>query len=543
MIGVIANPSDHAVIREFFELFKTPWEFFRSGRRYDVLLCAGDVVLPEVAAKLVLIYGGRPLPSDAESDIGFQPSKACTLSHNGTRIPVYGDSITFRHSPGVLVDERSRESAMCSRRSADRTLIRIGYSLFEEVRVLLTAGQPVINAAIPALDLHIALLRDLIVAEGIPLVEIPPVPHGYRFLACLTHDVDHPLLREHRFDHTMWGFLYRAILGSIAGMFRKRMRLRDLLNNWAAALKLPFVHLGLSKDFWNDFGRRYLHIEKRFRSSFFVIPFRNRPGRMVQGPAPGTRGVCYGAADIAAQIRELQAAGCEIGLHGIDAWMDTSRSREELQEIGRITGARAVGVRMHWLYFNDRSAAVLDAAGADYDSTSGYNETVGYRAGTAQVYKPLEAARLLELPLHVMDTALFFPSHLDLSPEGAARRVGPIIDHAVQSGGCITVNWHDRSIAPERLWGDLYAHLLAELENRGAWFATAAQAVAWFRRRRSAVFETVSSESGSVRVRITAETGDDLPDLQLRFYNGSESGRSIPLAALASGRETSVAVS
>ena len=196
---------------------------------------------------------------------------------------------------------------------------------------------------------------------------------------------------------------------------------------------------------------------------------------------------------------------------------------------------------MHWLYFKEDSAAVLEAAGADYDSTSGYNETVGYRAGTAQVYKPLAASRLLELPLHVMDTALFFPGHLDLSPDGAVRRVEPIIRHAAQSGGCVTVNWHDRSIAPERQWGEFYVYLLAQLENSGAWFATASQAVAWFRRRRSAVFD--AGESGPVRVRITAEIGNDLPDLQLRFYNGSEPGQSIRLAALASGRETSVAVS
>ena len=30
MIGVIANPADHDVVCEFFELFKTPWEFYRG---------------------------------------------------------------------------------------------------------------------------------------------------------------------------------------------------------------------------------------------------------------------------------------------------------------------------------------------------------------------------------------------------------------------------------------------------------------------------------------------------------------------------------
>ena len=29
MIGVIADPAEADVVREFFELFKTPWEFYR----------------------------------------------------------------------------------------------------------------------------------------------------------------------------------------------------------------------------------------------------------------------------------------------------------------------------------------------------------------------------------------------------------------------------------------------------------------------------------------------------------------------------------
>ena len=36
MIGVIADSAEQDVVREFFELFKTPWEFYRRDRRYDV---------------------------------------------------------------------------------------------------------------------------------------------------------------------------------------------------------------------------------------------------------------------------------------------------------------------------------------------------------------------------------------------------------------------------------------------------------------------------------------------------------------------------
>ena len=43
MIGVIADSADHAVVREFFELFKTPWEFFE--RIGNMTLCFAPAML------------------------------------------------------------------------------------------------------------------------------------------------------------------------------------------------------------------------------------------------------------------------------------------------------------------------------------------------------------------------------------------------------------------------------------------------------------------------------------------------------------------
>ena len=395
---------------------------------------------------------------------------------------------------------------------------RIGYDLFSEVRTLLTSGQPVANASLPVLDLHIAFLRDLITSCGIPLVEIPPVPDGYQFAACLTHDVDHPSIRHHKWDHTMFGFLYRAIFDSLRKTLSGQMSVRNLFRNWAAALKLPFVHLGLAKDFWREFDDRYLELEKGLRSTFFVIPFSNRPGNKSSGPAPSIRAARYGAQDIADAIHKLTAAGCEVGLHGIDAWLDSSKGRQELDEIRRVTGTSEVGVRMHWLYYDQQSPVVLEQAGAIYDSTIGYNETVGYRAGTTQAYKPLNTNQLLELPLHIMDTALFYPSHLGLSRQQAESLVRPMLDNAVHLGGALTINWHDRSLAPERLWGEFYSDLIQDLKSRGAWFSTASQAIAWFRKRRSAEFETDGSAPGGVRAHVAVDQRDNLPALRLRIH-------------------------
>jgi len=525
MIGIIANPAEHSVVREFFELFKTPWEFYRNDRTYEVIVCAADTDFAKDATKVTLIYGGQKLAFDSKESIEItsRPKNNRVLSHNGIRIPIYGDCITFRaEGSHALRDEESQLPAVHLRRFGERLVGRIGYNLFGELRTLLTTGQPVANAAMPALDLHIALLRDLIVAGGVSLVEIPPVPDGYRFIACLTHDVDHPSIRLHRLDHTMFGFLYRAVFGSLLGVVQGRMPLRNLLRNWVAAGKLPFVHMGIANDFWLEFDR-YAKLEKGLRSSFFIIPFKDRPGQTANGSAPSRRASPYGAQEITAPIRALMSAGCEIGLHGIDAWLDDSKAREELGEIRRITGARDIGVRMHWLYFSEQSQGILDKAGADYDSTVGFNETVGYRAGTAQVYKPLDAVRLLELPLHVMDTALFYPGHMHLKPQEARKRVGVIIDNAVHFGGAVTVNWHDRSIAPERLWGDFYLQLIDELKEKGAWITTASDAVAWFRKRRSATFENGSLETKASNGKGAADSDAGLPRLRLRVHTPGKS--------------------
>ncbi|MGO9008531.1 MAG: hypothetical protein ACLQPN_00385 [Bryobacteraceae bacterium] len=507
------------MIREFFELFKTPWEFYRVNRQYEVLLCAGDWNF-NGATKLALVYSGRHLPFDVTSEFrtACHQESCRILCYKDARIPVYGSTVTF---PGtnseLLIDTVSGEAAAHLEESNGKLVARIGYDLFREINTLLTIGQPISNASIPTLDLHIAFLRDLITASGASLMEIPPVPKGYSFIACLTHDVDHPSIRKHRFDHTMLGFLYRAIFGSVIKVFRRRALAREIWTNWVAALKLPFIYLGVVKDFWREFDR-YPDLEGGVGSSFFVIPLKCYPGRNRAGLAPRSRASSYGAAEIAGHIQKLKSLGCEVGLHGIDAWLDSSKGREELEEIRRITGTREVGVRMHWLYFSEQSPVTLERAGVDYDSTIGYNETVGYRAGTTQAYKPLEVDRLLELPLHVMDTALFFPTHLDLSPKEAHSRVGSIIDNAVKLGGTVTVNWHDRSIAPERLWGGFYVDLVAELKSKGAWFATAAETVSWFRKRRAATFVNIGCTPNITDVT-SGDVAKELPSLQLKVVN------------------------
>src|SRR5215470_11437428 len=196
MIGVIAEAADHDIVREFFELFKTPWEFVRDHRNYDVLLCVGDHQF-NTSAKLVIVYAGGRIKEDGEQLVRALPKsgRGCFVTSDTDRIPIYRDAVIFSHkTTSLLKNENSQECVAYLDKEADTCWARIGYSLFEEIRTLLTVGQPQGNAGIPTLELHISFLRNLITGCGIPLIEIPPVPEGFQFIACLTHDVDHPSL-------------------------------------------------------------------------------------------------------------------------------------------------------------------------------------------------------------------------------------------------------------------------------------------------------------------------------------------------------------
>lgn len=524
MIGVIARQADHDVVAEFFELFKTPWEFYRFGSEYSAVLCDGCEVPKGTEAPLVVSYASFRLPGEAARPVEeYAPNDVGRLIRwNEDELPVYRGCLSFPISSQPLLQDR--ETRCCVgfvREGHSGTHVRIGYGLFDEVRHLLSAGQPQIHASIPTLDLHIALLRELMLASGVAFTEIPPVPEGYKFIACLTHDVDHPSVKLHGFDHTIMGFLLRATIGSLLNVARRRISWKQAYRNWLAVLKLPLVHLGLAADFWRTFDR-FVCLEEGNPSTFFFVPYGGKPGQLDGVSAPRKRATAYGIADVADVVRNLEAAGCEIGLHGLDAWHDVDKARAEFDEIRSVSGGQELGVRMHWLYWNEDAPAVLEAAGAVYDSTVGYNGEVGYRAGTAQVYKPLNTKQMLELPLIVMDTALFFPSHLNLSPSEARTRVAKIIDNAQRHGGCVTINWHDRSIAPERLWDEFYRELIEELLGNGAWVASASAVVSWFQTRRSSNFEQGQVASG-IRSEWREFGGSStLPGLQVRKHSPVE---------------------
>jgi peptidoglycan/xylan/chitin deacetylase (PgdA/CDA1 family) len=519
VIGVIAKADETPEVEEFFELFKTPWEFYRPGRQYDVVVTTACDI-PEVDARLLVVYGSDIKSSDASNGIAAHLRRpGIRLKYQGILLPLYGDGLTFQEvstaTPCVATDFGAA-GLQC--RFAHCTMVRLGYDLFQEVRCLLSAGQTLENAHIPTLDMHIRMLRDWILNAGIDLLEIPPAPAGHSFIVCLTHDIDFVGIRYHRFDHSMWGFLYRSTIGAIRNLLKRRISITRLLKIWRAALSLPFVLLGWAKDFWEPFDW-YLRVEENLPATYFLIPFRGRPGERAPGRTASRRATAYDITDIPQWTATLLRKGCELGVHGIDSWHDVEKGREELARIASVTGKSGIGIRMHWLLYDQNTFRILEEAGYAYDSSVGYNETTGYRSGTTQVFRPLGTRTFLELPMHIQDGAMFYAQRLDLSESEAWRRCGDFIDNARKFGGCLTVLWHDRSHGPERYWGDFYIRLIQALKSLDGWFGTASQTVNWFRKRREVRFEVIEDANGTARTCLRYHGEEIWPPLKIRVHH------------------------
>jgi hypothetical protein len=140
--------------------------------------------------------------------------------------------------------------------------------------------------------------------------------------------------------------------------------------------------------------------------------------------------------------------------------------------------------------------------------------------------------------MHVMDTALFYPNYLNLTPARAEEAIRPLIANASRFGGALTVNWHDRSVAPERLWDTFYAQLIEQLRIAGACFLTAGRAVSWFRKRRSIVFE---QNGDVVKIRVPGGCDPNLPGLRIRTYSSNAKDESYSDTPLTDGSEIRLA--
>lgn len=177
---------------------------------------------------------------------------------------------------------------------------------------------------------------------------------------------------------------------------------------------------------------------------------------------------------IIALLRRIAARGHEIGLHpSYTSYDDPHRTRLEFERLR--SAARAAGVeqagwggRQHYLRWrNPVTWRNWADAGLQYDSTMGFADHVGFRAGTARPYQVFDLASrtvlpLQERPLVAMDVTL--QSYMGLSSEDAGRRLQSLSAVCRRYGGDLTLLWHNNSLCSreeKRWYRDIVAVLAA----------------------------------------------------------------------------------
>ncbi len=329
----------------------------------------------------------------------------------------------------------------------------------------------------PVVDLAVEQLADVLLAEaeasGSPLTRVSPWPDGKRYAVVLTHDVDHIANRPAQ-------LALRKLAG---GMLRlARGKWADALWRWremAGALRTALGIRSTSRPV-----ERIAALERRYgvRSTFFIMSL----ARAVV-PEAGRPAQHYTVDEVRAALRLIREDGHEIGLHGAYDATSAEELEDQRNRLARAVGQPIGGHRHHFLRCRvPEQLRSYEQAGFDYDTSLGWSNDAGVRAGTLVPFVPYDLGRdrpvgLYELGVHLMDTALSSQrsaaAHLDRFEQlrAAARRtcgLFVILYHPVETEPFQSHVCREAYVGIlDRLRADPEAHVAPAFEALNTWQA------------------------------------------------------------------------
>ena len=216
-------------------------------------------------------------------------------------------------------------------------------------------------------------------------------------------------------------------------------------------------------DYWT-FDRMCAMEEARGRRSIFNVYAggaspRSARARLLIDPAYDVRDPA-----VSVMLRRLVERGWSVGLHpSFDAWSAPSDIRAQKERLENAIGSRVTACRQHWLRFSwDTTWIAQEEAGLELDTTLGFNDRPGFRAGCALQFHPRgndgRPRRLAVLPLVLMDSHLYDYA----SPSGAVPEAGIAkwIDEIRSVRGTASVLWHPHVLSSDYGWAPGYEEVL-----------------------------------------------------------------------------------
>ena len=277
-----------------------------------------------------------------------------------------------------------------------------------------------------------------------------PVPEDATFALCLTHDVDRP------YKGLRWLFY--------------------------ATRERPAYHLktALSTEnpYWQFEEIMDLEAELGVRSSFYFLNeshlFADRPIEDWVSPTHWVQHLGrydLSSPEIADVVRDLDAGGWEVGLHGsYHSPTDREGLRAEKETIEDVLGREVVGGRQHYLRLRrPETWRHHRAIGLRYDASLGSGTECGFQYG----YRPLRPFddAFVVFPLTIMEQALPDPG---TRYRAAQRTCDRLLAEAVENDAVMSVLWHPRYFNEDEFPGyrRLYRWLVEQALELGAWVGT-----------------------------------------------------------------------
>lgn len=173
-------------------------------------------------------------------------------------------------------------------------------------------------------------------------------------------------------------------------------------------------------------------------------------------------------------VEWLDDHGVETGVHPSYAtYLSPELLLEEVQILQDVLGKKVLGGRQHYLRWSPETWRHWEMCGLAYDSTVGFADRIGFRAGTCLPYRPWllrldREANLTEIPLIVMDKTLM--EYMGLRPQESLEKVIDCAARCRAVGGVFTLLWHNSSLDKSK-YSTVYQTVLDQL--------TASEAFNW----------------------------------------------------------------
>ena len=250
----------------------------------------------------------------------------------------------------------------------------------------------------------------------------------------VTHDVDHLSVYEHLGDLVIPKFISLSLIELWKGLiaideFKKR--LNELLRNG-----------------WNNIGALVKFDKKHGISSTFFVAVEKGLG------------ISYSLESAEQVIKFLTKEDFDVGLHGIN-YNNFALMKQEMNKFREISGLEEFGIRMHYLRRSESTLELLNELGYLFDSTV-YDENLR---------QPYPVGRMLEIPLHIMDTYLFSPFYRAFTLESAIEYTETLIKKAREENKTLVILLHQRHFSPSfSRYMEWYKWIIETAQDLGAEF-------------------------------------------------------------------------